>query len=105
MTLSSASVVGMMTEPFKSLTELEQDALAELSNIAMARAASSLRKMVDHEVALSVPSVEVVTQDAAVKILERTGNPKLVAVRQDFSGLLTGRALLIFPEARSLELV
>jgi len=94
-----------MTEPFKSLTELEQDALAELSNIAMARAASSLRKMVDHEVALSVPSVEVVTQDAAVKILERTGNPKLVAVRQDFSGLLTGRALLIFPEARSLELV
>ena len=105
MAVSSASMVGMMTEPFKALTELEQDALAELSNIAMARAASSLRKMVDHEVTLSVPSVEVVTQDAAVKILERTGNPKLVAVRQDFSGLLTGRALLIFPEARSLELV
>ena len=94
-----------MTEPFKSLSELERDALAELSNIAMARAASSLRKMVDHEVALSVPSVEVLTQDAAIKILEKSENPKLVAVRQDFSGLLTGRALLIFPEARSLELV
>ena len=57
-----------MTEPFKSLSELEQDALAELSNIAMARAASSLRKMADHEVVLSVPRVEVLTQDAAIKI-------------------------------------
>jgi chemotaxis protein CheC len=94
-----------MTEPFKSLSELERDALAELSNIAMARAASSLRKMVDHEVALSVPSVEVLTQDGAIKLLDRGNNPKLVAVRQDFSGVLTGRALLIFPEARSLELV
>ena len=57
---------GNMTEPFKSLSELERDALAELSNIAMARAASSLRKMVDHEVALSVPSVEILTHDAAI---------------------------------------
>ena len=30
---------------------------------------------------------------------------KLVAIRQDFSGVLSGRALLIFPEAGSLELV
>jgi chemotaxis protein CheC len=32
-------------------------------------------------------------------------NPNLVAVRQDFSGAFAGRALLIFPEANSLELV
>jgi chemotaxis protein CheC len=32
-------------------------------------------------------------------------NPSLVAVRQDFSGAFSGRALLIFPEANSLELV
>jgi hypothetical protein len=30
-------------------------------------------------------------------------NPNLVAVRQDFSGAFAGRALLIFPEANSLE--
>ena len=35
----------------------------------------------------------------------KSKNPKLVAIRQDFSGAFSGRALLIFPEASSLELV
>ena len=90
---------------FVPLSELEQDALAELSNIAMARAASSLRKMVEHEVMLSVPSVEILTRQDALKAISKTDAAKVVAVRQDFSGILTGRALLIFPEASSLELV
>ncbi len=87
------------------LTELEKDALAEVSNIAMAGAASSLRKMVKHEVKLSVPSVEILTQQAALQAVSRPDNSKIVAVRQDFSGILVGRALLIFPETSSLELV
>ena len=37
--------------------------------------------------------------------MAKPGNPNLVAVRQDFSGVFSGRALLIFPEASSLELV
>ena len=37
--------------------------------------------------------------------MAKPGNPDLVAVRQDFSGVFSGRALLIFPEASSLELV
>ena len=87
------------------LTELERDALGEVSNIAMARAANSLRQMVHHEVVLSVPSVEIVSQETATRIVGNPDNPKLVAVRQDFSGVFSGRALLIFPEANSLELV
>jgi hypothetical protein len=47
------------------LTELERDALGEVSNIAMARAANSLRQMVEHEVLLSVPAVEILSQDQA----------------------------------------
>src|ERR1700728_344037 len=85
-----------MSEPFTPLTELERDALAELSNIAMAKAANSLRKMVQHEVLLAVPSVDILTNAAAAN---------LVAVRQDFAGPFSGRALLIFPETNSLELV
>jgi chemotaxis protein CheC len=46
------------------LTELERDALGEVSNIAMARAANSLRQMVEHEVLLSVPAVEILSQDS-----------------------------------------
>jgi chemotaxis protein CheC len=87
------------------LTELERDALGEISNIAMARAANSLRQMVEHEVLLSVPSVEILSQVAATQIVGKPDNPSLVAVRQDFTGAFSGRALLIFPEANSLELV
>jgi chemotaxis protein CheC len=87
------------------LTDLERDALGELSNIAMARAANSLRQMVEAEVRLSVPTVEVLTPEAAIQVVAKPDNPKLVAVRQDFSGPFSGRALLIFPEPNSLELV
>jgi chemotaxis protein CheC len=71
----------------------------------MARAANSLRQMIEHEVLLSVPSVEILSQAAATHIVAKPDNPSLVAVRQDFSGAFFGRALLIFPEANSLELV
>ena len=95
----------MTAEPFAPLTEVERDALSEVSNIAMARASTSLRQMVEHQVLLSVPSVEILSQDAAARLVARPDNPKLVAVRQDFSGAFSGRALLIFAEAKSLELV
>jgi chemotaxis protein CheC len=95
----------MAAERFTPLTDLERDALGELANIAMARASNSLRQMVEHQVLLSVPSVEIVSQEAAAKLVAKPDNPKLVAIRQDFSGPFSGRALLIFPEANSLELV
>jgi chemotaxis protein CheC len=95
----------MTAKPFLPLTEFERDALSEVSNIAMARASNSLRQMVEHQVLLSVPSVEILSQDAAARLVARPDNPKLVAVRQDFSGAFSGRALLIFAEAKSLELV
>ena len=93
-----------MEEP-APITDLERDALGELSNVAMARAATSLRQMIGHEVRLSVPYVDLLTPETAVETITKPGNPNLVAVRQDFSGAFSGRALLIFPEANSLELV
>ena len=87
------------------LSDLERDALAELSNISMARAASSLRQMIKNEVLLAVPSVEILTSAAASTLVGKPDNAKLVAVRQDFAGAFSGRALLIFPERNSLELV
>lgn len=93
-----------MTDPIR-LEELERDALTELVNIGVSRAAASLRTMVGEQVYLSVPSVEVVSRvTAATLIREREAGP-LVAVRQDFVGAFSGQALLIFPEANSLELV
>jgi chemotaxis protein CheC len=87
------------------LDELEQDALTELVNIAVSRAAKNLREMVGGQVLLSVPSVNLVTRQEAIRILSKREANSLVAVHQVFEGDITGRALLIFPEARSLELV
>jgi chemotaxis protein CheC len=88
-----------------ALTELERDALTEIVNIGVSRAASSLRKMVGTQVLLSVPSIEVVSQRRAARLIGEREIAELVAVRQDFSGPFAGRALLIFPESNSLELV
>ncbi len=87
------------------LSELERDALTELVNIGVSRAASSLRKMVGREVLLSVPAIEIVSQREAVTLIGEREEGELIAVRQDLSGAFTGRALLIFPQATSLELV
>lgn len=93
-----------MTQANISLGELERDALTEVVNIGVSRAASSLRKMVGRQVLLSVPSVEIVTQAAAASLIGQRESEDLVAVKQEFEGAFSGRALLIFPETKSLEL-
>jgi chemotaxis protein CheC len=87
------------------LSELELDALTELVNIGVSRAAGSLRDMVGQEVLLSVPRIELVERTRAVQILCESEARKLVAVHQTFEGDITGRVLLIFPETKSLEIV
>lgn len=87
------------------LSELEHDALTELVNIGVSRAAASLRNMVGEQVTLSVPSVEVVSRKSAATLIRERESGELVAVRQDFEGAFSGRALLIFPQSNSLALV
>jgi chemotaxis protein CheC len=94
-----------MAAPFVSLSEIEHDALTELVNIGVSRAAAALRLMVGEEILLSVPSIDVVSHGTAVALIGEREGDDLVAVRQDFSGAFSGRALLIFPQANSLELV
>jgi chemotaxis protein CheC len=88
-----------------ALSELELDALTELVNLGVSNAANNLREMVREEVVLSVPKVQVVTREEAVANLGKVEHQRLVAVHQDFEGDIKGRALLIFPEAKSIELV
>lgn len=95
----------MADQDITELSELELDALTELVNIGVSRAANSLRDMVGEQVLLSVPSVSLVSRDVALNLLAGGETERLVAVHQVFQGELTGRALLIFPETRSLELV
>lgn len=94
-----------MAQDFEAIVGLERDALTEIMNIGVSRAASSLRKMVGAHVYLSVPSIEVVNRRRAARLISEREISELIAVRQDFNGPFSGRALLIFPETNSLELV
>ncbi len=87
------------------LNALELDALTELVNIGVSGAATGLREMVGQEIILSVPKVELLARESAVAILRQSEAARLVAVHQVFEGDITGRAMLIFPEAKSLEIV
>lgn len=95
----------MTGSPATVLSDLELDALTELVNIGVSRAATSLREMVGQQVLLSVPNVRLVDRSEAIKLLGQSESSRLVAVHQVFEGDITGRALLIFPETNSLELV
>lgn len=86
------------------LTDLERDALTELVNMGVGRAATHLSRMVSDQVLLSVPSVDIVRRDSAARLLSARERSSLVAVEQRFNGSFSGRALLIFPETNSLEL-
>jgi chemotaxis protein CheC len=88
-----------------NLSELELDALTELVNLGVSKAAVSLRQMIDREVVLSVPSVVLVERSRAIEMLRASEPSKLVAVHQVFEGDIAGRVLLIFPETKSLSLV
>lgn len=94
-----------MTGHANLLDDLELDALTELVNIGVSRAAANLRKMVGEQVLLSVPSVEVVSREGATTLIRERESGELVAVRQDFEGVFSGRALLIFPQSNSMALV
>lgn len=88
-----------------SLSELQLDALTEMVNIGVNRAAAGLREMVGEQVHLSVPKVALVTRDSAIATLAEKEAASLVGIHQIFEGDVTGRALLIFPDTKSLELV
>ena len=88
-----------------NLSELELDAITELVNLGVSRAAANLARMVHEEVVLTVPKVALMSRREAIQTLSERESKSLVAVHQVFEGEITGRALLIFPEERSLELV
>jgi chemotaxis protein CheC len=94
-----------VSDPLNVLDDLQLDALTELVNLGVSRAAKSLREMIGQQVLLSVPSISVVNRSQAVSLLMAREEAKLVAVHQVFEGDITGRVLLIFPETKSLELV
>ena len=83
----------------------EHELVVELMNIGIGRAANALSQMVQDEVLLSVPQLQFLHPTEASGCFCHYMPGALAGVMQDFSGFMTGRAALLFPEERSLELV
>lgn len=89
----------------KALSELQLDALAELFNIGAGRAAASLSEIVHEEVQLSVPVVHFYNTADITPELLAMNSPRLGMVKQQFSGEFSAKAMLLFTEERSMEIV
>ena len=82
----------------------QTDALVEIFNISIGRAAAALSSMVEEEVTLTVPSIEfMAVKDAAQRLGIDT--QRICGVIQSFDGPFHAEAMLMFPEDRSLEIV
>ncbi|GGB54008.1 hypothetical protein GCM10011502_28960 [Oceanisphaera marina] len=87
------------------LTADEHELVVELMHIGVGRVANILSNMVRDEVRLSVPQLQVLSPAEASDNFCRDMPGVLAGVMQHFSGFTSGRAAVLFPEARSLELV
>ena len=101
-----------MSDVGLTLDDDMRDALAETFNMALGEASAQFAELVNEEIELSVPSVELVHRrelvahiDGPDSGLERT---PLCRIAQDFRSLqsdIDTHAVLLFPERGSLEIV
>lgn len=92
-----------MTDP-SILSELEYDALNELFNIGVGRAASAMYELLNEELKLSVSTAKILPQSSLTEELQLQAK-RICGVQQNISGLFRANAILLFPEDKSLELV
>lgn len=89
-----------------NVTADELDALQELINIGVGRAASLLNEMVDSHIRLKTPVVKVLTAaDAYQELIKRFHDETLASVKLGFTGSFYGTASLIFPTDSASTLI
>jgi chemotaxis protein CheC len=87
------------------LTEEQADALAEVVNIALGRAAAALSDLTGHRVLIEVPRIAVYPIPDLKAVLGNIGQQEITTVHQIFTGAVAGDALLVLGHAGAVELV
>jgi len=82
----------------RELKALQLDALREVANIGAGHAATALSQMTNQRIMISVPQINIAPLEDVPELL---GHPQdvVAAVLMHMMGDLTGRTLLMFPEA------
>jgi len=88
-----------------NISNEDTDALRELINIGVGRAAGALNDMVGAHVQLRVPSIRLVSPAEIKETVSSTDEQKLAAVRLGFGGEIQGTATLLFPSDSASKLV
>ncbi len=86
------------------LTSEQKDAVTEIINIGVGRAAASLSDMLGQRIELRVPSVALCGIGSLAEKLGANESGIDLSVVQDFEGTLSGRAMLAFPKRSGIQL-
>ncbi len=86
------------------LTEAQLDALKEIANIGISRAATQLSLLLSDKIVMNVPNARITLLSEASKTLNTT-DEDMAVVYQDLSGELAGRAHLVLNTEESKVLV
>lgn len=81
------------------------DALTELMNIGVGRAAAMLNQMIDSPIELNVPVVKILQASELATEIEQPADQLLSFVRLVFRGAIGGTAALLFPTESAANLV
>ena len=87
------------------VTPYQIDALTELINVGVGRAAGMLNQIIEAHVYLQVPSIKIFSYAHLEQILNYVAATSLSVVRLAFKGSFSGTALLAFPPESASNLV
>jgi chemotaxis protein CheC len=90
-------------EDVRELKELQLDALKEVANIGAGHAATALSQLTGRTIMISVPEVNVRPLEEVPELLG-SADDVIAAVLMHMMGDLTGRTLVLFPEASARNL-
>jgi len=81
-----------------AFSDLQQDAITELVNLGIGRAADALSQMVSEEILLSVPEIVFTNARDLQARLNSSYQAAPAVISQRFSGDFSGNALLVIPD-------
>jgi chemotaxis protein CheC len=87
------------------LTEFHLDALKEIVNTGIGRAASSLNSLLESHIELDVPSIRLFAPEDMALVRSDINAHELSCVKLSFQGFFAGSAVLVFPPESAVKLV
>ncbi len=87
------------------LTPIQLDAIREVINIGVGRAAGILNKMFTYRMKLEVPTISILSAEELIKEVDDGLHINISSVNLSFKGEFSGLAKLIFPTESATKLV